>query len=687
MDSSDDGVVDLFALDRDDQIESIRNQLRTAIETYPRDWRLVQEPLQNAIDSFFEPTTSSYVPPSDGGEPTVEVTLDIDSNFVSIKDNGLGIPADQFKVLFYPYYTKKRRDGDRSYRRVLKGSQGIGLKASIFSSELFELHTVHEGTKWDFSRSNLCSYDSPSFDSRFVKPDAVRTTDPSGTLVKIRLKDFSVPDFVRERVNEFATRLQLAASTDGTSFTYGSQIFKPRLERILWHYFLTQTYAGDLSRYLGVEPPLPKINLVLHVVCERGLTIPGVETISSASTSSSIGYFNAKTAYETTFRPRDKATTPFVDEPWYNLIERDRSLEGSIYETHIFGEDEVAKLLGSFVKSQVGRSNPYQFVPPDRNKRQSHQVALSRVNGVKIVIARAETLRWRLGIPTEQLISVNGLVTDIPLTLGRVGNTGYRSSTHIIIDIDATLGVGKRNLGGNLTVHGKTRDTINQFFTEIWRNVAKLAQLITKEPDEGVQGVTNDFTVQDLSITLNKTDQQRMKEEFGRVTIPESEQDVLQAHQYWTGRRNKPLGWVRLHTQRRYDGVFGPGSNRLIVEYKVNPEDLARNDSDATHPQKLRDIDVAITWLRPSQDRMPENYRIKTKDEETREWRNRYPDEALFPPSAMYRLYRQPDSEENLDSVFLLSLQDIWEGLPHPLAQAQSRPESSSAAPFQPRTS
>lgn len=652
--------LDLFEINREDQRESIRNQLATAIETYPRDWRLIQEPLQNAIDSFFDMSSGTFLPPSAGAGPAVEVTLNVDENWVSIRDNGQGIPIDQFKVLFYPYTTKKQRNGDRKYRRVLKGSQGIGLKATIFSSDSFSLSTVHGGMKWEYSREHLCDYDAAEFDSRFPRPAPAPAADPSGTLIRLRLKDFTVTEFVQERVNEFATKLQLVLSEDGSSFLYGSQTLKPRLERILWYYFQTQTYAGDLTRWLGYAPPLPDISLKVNVVAAAGVTIPGVERVTTASQVANVGYFSAKQAYEHSFRARDKVSTPFVDEPWYSLIEADRNLEGSIYETNLWG-DEVPKLLGTFSRSAPGSAKPYTFVPPERPRLESYRVALQRVNGIKIVIARAETLRWKLGLPTDQLISVNGLITDIPLVLGRVGNTGYRSSAHIIIDIDATLGVGKRNLGGDLVVHGRTRDTINQFYTEIWRNIARLAQLITKEPDEGIKGVTNDFTDADLRVSLNEPSQRRMMEMFGRVTVPESELDVLQAHQYWAGKHNRPFEWIRVHGQRRYDGAMRTGTDQLVVEYKAHPEELARNDSDATHPQKLRDIDVAVTWFRPAQERLPENYRVKTQEEDDREWRRKYPADTLFPSSATYRLYRQPDSEENLDSVFILCLQDIWD--------------------------
>ena len=454
------------------------------------------------------------------------------NNWIVVSDNGRGIPVEQFKAVLYPYHTKKRRNSSRTYRRTLKGSQGIGLKASIFSSELFELDTVHNGRRWTFSRNGMYKFDQAGFDSTFSSSDPTPTKAHNGTTIKLRLHKVTVKDFLSERVEEWATRLQLLLSPGHDQYVYGNQQFTPKIERILGHYLRTQTYAGDLTRTIGFTPALPEIHLDFRIEADTPVRIPGVAEFTRVSGTTSVGYFSAREAYNTSFDSRQRATIPFIDQPWHEVVERDRRLEGSIYETHIFG-DEIQKLLGSFEKSASGSASPFRFVPPDRERLRPFSSALARINGIKIVIAKAETLRWRLGIPTEQVVSVNGLVTDIPLVLGRAGYTGYRTSTHVVIDIDATLGIGKRNLGGDLVLPGgRTRDALNRFYTAIWNNIARVAQLITKEPDEGVTRITNDYNEADLEVGLSPPDQVRMLELFGRLTTPVSELDVLQAHQY-----------------------------------------------------------------------------------------------------------------------------------------------------------
>ena len=50
-------TVDVFAIARG----IVTNLLRNTIETYPPEWRLVQEPLQNAIDSFVDKKGKKYI--------------------------------------------------------------------------------------------------------------------------------------------------------------------------------------------------------------------------------------------------------------------------------------------------------------------------------------------------------------------------------------------------------------------------------------------------------------------------------------------------------------------------------------------------------------------------------------------------------------------------------------------------
>ena len=54
--------------------------LRRAVETYHRDWRLLQEPLQNAIDSFIDQETGKAIDFGSNHKPTVSITVWIRSS-------------------------------------------------------------------------------------------------------------------------------------------------------------------------------------------------------------------------------------------------------------------------------------------------------------------------------------------------------------------------------------------------------------------------------------------------------------------------------------------------------------------------------------------------------------------------------------------------------------------------------
>lgn len=77
--------------------------MRIAVETYHRDWRLLQEPLQNAIDSFIDQETGKAINFETNHKPTVSIIFDIDKDLVTVKDNGSGIKKTDHRYLIDPY--------------------------------------------------------------------------------------------------------------------------------------------------------------------------------------------------------------------------------------------------------------------------------------------------------------------------------------------------------------------------------------------------------------------------------------------------------------------------------------------------------------------------------------------------------------------------------------------------------
>src|SRR5438132_1039614 len=111
---------------------STREIIGKTVETYPPDWIVIHETLQNALDA---------VQKSHKHAGSIRVSLDLDSGEVEIKDNGIGFPH-KLNLLGFGGSDK----GPTDWR--VGGEIGVGLKVVIFSSERFQLNATYtdEGT-------------------------------------------------------------------------------------------------------------------------------------------------------------------------------------------------------------------------------------------------------------------------------------------------------------------------------------------------------------------------------------------------------------------------------------------------------------------------------------------------------------------------------------------------------------
>ena len=119
----------------------LRESIEKAVTTYHRDWRLFQEPLQNAIDSFLSQEDGEPLDfvLADGFNPIIEVEFNIVENHITISDNGSGIKREMHDFFTTPYnggklltdpnddekkkYRRRRRSGKRS-NAVSRGPRG-----------------------------------------------------------------------------------------------------------------------------------------------------------------------------------------------------------------------------------------------------------------------------------------------------------------------------------------------------------------------------------------------------------------------------------------------------------------------------------------------------------------------------------------------------------------------------------
>jgi len=620
----------------------VQNLLTNTIETYPNEWRLIHEPLQNAIDSFVDEATGGPMLnlPT---EPTVKLELNLGSNSVKISDNGKGVSLDHFPDFLFLGGGTKGKKVPENVRKLLKGSQGVGIKSTVFTSERFKIRTVCSGKYWEMEFPNFSDYSDPNFTSEIEEPTEIIRNLPSGTEVEITLKDYSVFDFIIDRVKEFFQAIGLNDSNVDESgnllFDDGKKAPVFRIEKVLMRYFKTQTYIGDISRRIA-DGILPKIKFELILKCnfpkeeEQKYAINGFwplkagEVIISTDTVEYLDFISE-------IKKIDKKLQPKIVTNYKEIMENGQKFEQLTVFSQILTKQDIEILIGKLKRR--GKNDPpgstQNVLIKDDNKVIVNYLALYRVNGAILYIAPRPFNRRILGHRPTITLSVNGLPTDISLEVTG-GALGYVPSVHFVLDVDETLGYGKRNLPP------RSKGIYTTLMRELWRNFQKLASFIVAEDetiDRTMTGITFDLKEEwGKVIDSNIKEGKELSENFGRITYPRTEEDVVQAYFYLAGKGIiYPYKYVRLNDNTVYDALAVDPNSRppltpeqlLTVEFKYSGAQLCESDEEGR--QRFQDIQLAIVWEIGELENFPDYVAVQ-KDGDISGFK--------YPPSANYRL-------------------------------------------------
>ena len=135
---------------------------------------------------------------------------------------------------------------------------------------------------------------------------------------------------------------------------------------------------------------------------------------------------------------------------------------------------EQSKLLLSKIRRD--RNTGKLLLIEDQGKLQKHKKVLERINGIYLLIGPSRYLKTFLHLSTKQLISINGLPTNIGLNVvTSSGKLGYLLNIHFVMDLDTTLGYGKRNIPS--VVKGQA----DAFFADIFNLLTRISSLIVGE--------------------------------------------------------------------------------------------------------------------------------------------------------------------------------------------------------------
>jgi len=231
--------------------------------------------------------------------------------------------------------------------------------------------------------------------------------------------------------------------------------------------------------------------------------------------------------------------------------------------------------------------------PRSRVKIEQFDDLLPFVTGIYLAIGRTSFFEL-LGLENHGLrfIASNGTPTNHELAVISTSSTWYLETIHFIINVDATLNVGKRHL-----VNTRLVGRIKQFFEACYPRLVEISKLFVERDTSGpgedplpdVLGLRR-LNRNNVPFRRFPNDESALIGLFGS-TVSALETEVASIY--------------GLFARARYDGKFRwvseqPGSEAdlLPLEFKVNLDDLLREFDSATHDKEFRDLRLIIVWDR-----------------------------------------------------------------------------------------
>lgn len=452
----------------------IKNLIHDTIETYSGQWRLVHEAVQNAHDAIqLDP---------DCREGLVEVDLHLGQNKVRVRDSGKGIPIEEANTLFTLGGTAK---SPQELRRLVKGSQGVGIKATVYTSEFFEVESQTTNERWRLRLRDSHRFHEDDFDGSIDDPEELDRGGSRYTEVHYRLADYSVQNFLEEVVADYLAEFVEDGHTP-------SLVDFGQLKHVLELYFRTQTYLGCVQRLLACNEELKPVTVRVKVYMDdltlddhRTRTVAGCEFLSEDDR-----YGDAITI--------EFPATYFDFKGWHSTLggnRADQLFESMAQAIEFPPPEELTKLL--IQRFTPGHAEWLLYdVRKDRDTGRStfvrneeriakHANLLQKLNGIYLIIGPRDYERRFLHLSPKHVVSVNGSPTNVLLNAPRRGGElGYLLNTHIVIDLDTTMGYGKRNIPP--VVKGQ----VDAYFADIFPMIRKAAKNIVgrgtpeRAPDE-----------------------------------------------------------------------------------------------------------------------------------------------------------------------------------------------------------
>lgn len=553
------------------------HQLRQTISAYSDSMIVIGEAIQNAIDAVCED------PKPEKGIISVDVNFDNES--VSVQDNGIGFPPN-LELLFL--------GGTQKKGKKTKGSIGVGIKVTLFSSEYFCIQSNNGSDLWKIEINNACNFEN--LNSLDVPDPLPEDSDPlkeRGTRVTY---NFVKPNKNISYLNLFVKEIMDSCLPRGIDSGFGESIsnlqtgYPSSFATLLSSFLRRYSYIGDVLARLGPQERYPKkgIDINISIQCNDPINKFGKQ-IGEMFAGKEKQIFTIEPTFllvEDTLNwvPKGKkAPRIFNDKLGNGGTSLDRT-DG--FNIQLFASNEDYELL---LKNKKGD------LPSDTDIKKFREKLFPFINGIILTIGRIPDFDKFLPGGSRRVISCNGVVTSHEIDLIRGRNQEYVRCFDMIIDLNAELNYGKNQLTNTHLVRW-VRDYINEAYVRVIQNatgswVGKIPQ--QKDEDDEVFVGRDDLGIDKLTTRKMPKDENDAIGLFfelaGLGLFPEYR---------IFGLSQKATYDCKAAIRREIDGdnVFNPvdDSKLKTVEFKLLASVLIQ---DFDRFQKFaRELDLVIAW-------------------------------------------------------------------------------------------
>ena len=582
--------------------EIVRSHIRKIVEIYDHEWIVAHELVQNAIDAV------QVNPRVDRGE--VDVTLNFDTSTVTVRDNGIGFKHDL--GLLRPGGTGEEKR--LSSRSPAKGYQGVGLKAVMYSTDRFELESQRPDEAWTFLSEGLRGYVDPdqTVVPEYVEECADEASEETYTRVAATFPPNTLHQFV-EAVNRF-----LGEDTVKWKSLYrqeaeerGTEPYDKYLEHFLGWYFRTQSYIGCVNSLLNVPLRDPETDELRQM--------KPVEIHLTLRSASGFEGFPGEVGRWLAGLNKDKFSMTLPYKAWdfaeVALANSRRSVKYRSYsEADVVrikpNDDDWERLSVSFRNKFLDLKLTPNEKETDFRERYADLIAilerersrvraedfkdvLEKVTGIYLAIGRTSHFET-LGVENRglKLIASNGTPTAHELTVRSTSSTWYLETIHFVINVDATLNIGKRHM-----LNTRLVGRIREFFEACYPKLVSISKLfVERDTSGGGEGVL-------MPDVVGLGQIHRKDVPFRR--FPEDESTLVGLFSVLMGLRDPEFSVYGFFGKARYDGKFlwinaAPGSDNdlKLLEFKLRLQNLVDEFDLATHDKEFKDLALAVVWDR-----------------------------------------------------------------------------------------